>query len=84
MSILKSAAALLTAAAIGMVSLSSCSFGKKKYAGMNVTFPDFGKADAIVITTENHTVLIDSANQGDGKDIYEYCSALGRDRLEKQ
>ena len=28
-----------------------------------------GKADAVILKTENHTVLIDTGNRGDGKDI---------------
>ena len=36
-----------------------------------------GKADAIVLMTENHTVLIDTGKRGDGKKILSYLSKKG-------
>lgn len=72
-------ALLLTAS---VLAFSSCSVSKKTYPEMTVTFMGMGKADAIVIATENHTVLVDAANKGDGKDIYEYCSSLDRTSLD--
>lgn len=69
---------LITASAAAAVLLTSCSLFKKQYSGIDIYFPDFGSADAAVITTENHTVVIDTGNKGDGKDIYEYCSGNGR------
>lgn len=35
---------------------------------------DEGKADAIVLRTTEHTVIIDTGEKGDGKDILEYLS----------
>lgn len=75
----KSVFKLLAVLALVPVSLSSCG---KKYPGMNITFMDFGKADAILITTENHTVIVDAANKGDGKTIYEHCSEMDRTSID--
>lgn len=60
-----------------LLPLSSCSIHKKEYSGLTVSFLKVGKADAIVIRTSDHTVLIDAANAGEGKEIYEFCSAAG-------
>lgn len=38
---------------------------------------DVGKADAIILTSENHTVLIDSGEKGDGKKVLEYLAEKG-------
>lgn len=76
----RSAISVITVLCIVLSLLCSC--GKKKYAGINISFMDFGKADAILITTENHTVLIDAANKGDGKVIYEYCTAMERSSID--
>lgn len=73
---------LLTAAAVTLTALTGCTIGKKKYSGMDVTFLKVGKADAVIITTENHTVLIDTAEQGDGKEIYQFCSSQERNDID--
>ena len=72
--------AVLTAAAV------SCS-GKGKNSGGNgdpnsdtgeahpeltVTFFDVGKADSMVIQSENGTVVIDCGEKGDGKELVKY------------
>ncbi|MGN1411985.1 MAG: ComEC/Rec2 family competence protein [Oscillospiraceae bacterium] len=36
------------------------------------TFLDVGKADSMILTTENHTVIIDCGEKGDGKNILNY------------
>lgn len=38
---------------------------------------DVGKADAIILRSQNHTVLIDSGEKGDGKKVLEYLSENG-------
>lgn len=68
---------LIVSAAVTLTAFSGC--GKKEYAGIDVTFLKVGKADAIIIRTAEHTVLIDSANQGEGKDIYRFCKNYGRE-----
>lgn len=75
----------LLTAAITAVCVCGCSLNMnetKKYDDMSVTFLKVGKADAIVIKTVNHTVVIDSANSGEGKDIYQYCAESGSDSLD--
>lgn len=67
---------------ISVCSLYGCSINKKKYDDIKVSFLKVGKADAIVINTVSHTVLIDAANSGDGKDIYDFCSNQGCDELD--
>lgn len=41
-----------------------------------------GKADAIVLKTANHTVLIDTGKRGDGKDILKYLEAKGVEKID--
>ena len=64
-------ASLLTAAALAV--LPGCgekSENKKPAASqMTVTFLDVGKADAIVIKTAQHAVVIDCGEKGDGKEV---------------
>lgn len=47
-----------------------------------VTVLDIGKADAILLYTAHHTVLIDSGSRGDGKDILDELSARHIDTLD--
>ena len=44
---------------------------------MTVTFFDVGKADSIVINTENSTVIIDCGEKGDGKEIVQFLEDKG-------
>ena len=39
-----------------------------------VSILNVGKADAVILKTQNHTVLIDAGNRGDGKKILEHLS----------
>lgn len=41
-----------------------------------------GKADAILLTTENGAVLIDTGEKGFGKEIVAYCAEQGIDKLD--
>lgn len=41
-----------------------------------------GKADAIVLKTENHAVLIDTGKRGDGKDILNYLEKKGVEKID--
>lgn len=53
-----------------MTTLFSC--GKKEtYPDFTVDFLDVGKADSMVLRTENGTVVIDCGEKGDGKQILE-------------
>lgn len=56
---------------------SSCSLSKKVYPEMTISFLKVGKADTMIIKTSEHTVLIDTADQGEGKDIYNFCNNIG-------
>lgn len=50
--------------------LMLCSCGKaEKYPDFTVDFLDVGKADSMVLHTENGTVVIDCGEKGDGKEI---------------
>lgn len=79
--ILKKAAVILSSVVIGSAAVS-CSMQKKQYAGIDISFLKVGKADAIVIKTSEHSVLIDSANQGEGKEIYNFCKDNGFESLD--
>lgn len=41
-----------------------------------------GKADAVILTTENHAVIIDCGEKGDGKDVLNYLSEKGIEKLD--
>ncbi|MDO5560141.1 MAG: MBL fold metallo-hydrolase [Oscillospiraceae bacterium] len=60
---------------------SGCSL-KKTYSSIDISFLKVGKADAIVIRTPDHAVLIDAANQGEGKEIYAFCEENGYTELD--
>ncbi|NLT08302.1 MAG: MBL fold metallo-hydrolase [Ruminococcus sp.] len=47
------------------------------YPEMNVTFFDVGKADSILISTENSNVIIDCGEKGDGKEIVQFLEEKG-------
>ncbi|MCC8169521.1 MAG: MBL fold metallo-hydrolase [Oscillospiraceae bacterium] len=48
----------------------------------SVSVLDVGKADAIILRTANHTVLIDCGEKGDGKDILEKLAENGIDNID--
>ncbi len=70
---------LLSAAAV--CGLASCSGKNENIKVVNgelkVTFLDFGKADGMILRTENSTVIIDCGEKGDGKDIVEILDEEG-------
>ena len=70
---LKKAAAAL-AAAVTMISVSSCSDNKEalNVGELEVVFFDIGKADSIVLRSDDSTVVIDCGEKGDGKEIVSY------------
>lgn len=76
----KMIAAALTAAVL--LTSGGCSVKKKEYSDITVTFMKVGKADAIVIQTPEHAVVIDAANSGEGKEIFELCTENGHDILD--
>ena len=73
--------ALISALLFTVASLFSCGSKDSKsitaYPEMTVTFFDVGKADSIVINTENSTVIIDCGEKGDGKEIVQFLEDKG-------
>jgi beta-lactamase superfamily II metal-dependent hydrolase len=70
----------MIAAVIMMTALLSSCAGAKKEAAPEVTgsfkakILDTGKSDAIVLQSQNHTVIIDCGEKNDGDDVLEYLS----------
>ena len=89
-SVLKKAAALL--AAVTVLSLTGCAGGTAQSSSEpeapavtgNVTVTAFnvGKADALVIQTQNTVTVIDAGNKGDGKVIDKFLTAQGIDTVD--
>ena len=52
------------------------------FAGLEVTFLDAGKADAILLTTPSSAVLIDCGDKGYGQSLLGELSARGIERLD--
>ena len=73
--------ALISALLFTGASFFSCGSKDSKsitaYPEMTVTFFDVGKADSIVINTENSTVIIDCGEKGDGKEIVQFLEDKG-------
>lgn len=63
------AAAVLFAAVLFLTACSPTRSQNRTSSDLQVTFFDAGKADAILLTTENSTVLIDTGEKGFGKTI---------------
>ena len=70
----RGAAGLLAALCAG----TSCALAD----GLNVRFFDAGKADAILLRTENSAVLIDSGKSKMGKKLLDYFEAAGIEALD--
>ena len=70
---MKNKARIIAASAACLISLTSCSSKKSdvnKVTGeFSVTFLDVGKADSMILRTQDHTVVIDCGEKGDGKNI---------------
>ena len=49
---------------------------------MTVDFLDVGKADAILVTTENSAVLIDTATNKMGDEVLDHIRARGIEKLD--
>lgn len=62
---------------VALMSLFSCSIKKESYPDFTVDFLDVGKADSMILRTENSTVVIDCGEKGDGKDIVEFLEENG-------
>jgi beta-lactamase superfamily II metal-dependent hydrolase len=79
------AALTVSAAAFSCSSESDSSGGRAQetestaveYADLTVTFLDIGKADSIIITGEDSTVVIDCGEKGDGKEIVRFLEEQG-------
>ena len=52
------------------------------YPDLTVTFLDMGKADSIVITSGDGTVVIDCGEKGDGKDIVKFLKEQGVETID--
>lgn len=72
----------LSAVTVSLLTSVGCSAGKKEYSDITVTFMKVGKADAMIIQTPEHAVVIDAANSGEGKEIYELCAQNGHDTID--
>ena len=71
MKIIKRTVALLMTTVLGTLALFSCNEKHEQTAAgeLKVTFFDVGKADAILLQSENANVVIDCGEKGDGKKI---------------
>lgn len=67
--IIAAAAAVLLAAAASGCSNNTNPSGTVDHGELSVTFFDVGKADSILLRTENSTVIIDCGEKGDGKQL---------------
>ena len=54
---------------IALVMLVACDKKSETYPDFTVDFLDVGKADSMILRTENSTVVIDCGEKGDGKEI---------------
>jgi beta-lactamase superfamily II metal-dependent hydrolase len=61
---------------------SSVSLETTETYNLTVDFLKVGKADAAVITTENHVVVIDCGEKTDGKKVRNCLNYLGRDTVD--
>lgn len=57
---------------LSVLTLVSCGRNSEKYPDFTVDFLDVGKADSMVLRTENSTVIIDCGEKNDGKQILEF------------
>ena len=57
-------------------------FEQTPFSKMEIVIFDIGKADAILITTENYTVLIDTGENKHGQQIADYLWNLGINRID--
>ena len=79
----RKAAALLFSAFFIALSLFSCSGKISKNAGeLKVTFFDVGKADAILLQSENANIVIDCGEKGDGKKISKLLKESDEDTID--
>ncbi len=67
-------------ASILILGFGACSSGGNKE--LEVYFFQAGKADAILLTTENHTVLIDCGLKGFGSTILDYLEDKGIEKID--
>lgn len=81
---IKKLAVLLLSSILAVSPLCSCS-GKQEPVSskeLKVTFFDVKKADAMVIESENSTVVIDCGEKGDGKKIANHLKESGRTKID--
>lgn len=88
-------AGVLLLSALSLLSAAGCQSGGSGGKSDNSVAPtevtgsvtvkvfDIGKADAIVIQTENTVTVIDAGNKGDGKKIEKYLAAQGIDTINR-
>ncbi len=53
-----------------------------KVSDMKVYFLDVGQADSIIIESDNHFMLVDAGNNGDGDFVVDYLKDLGASSLD--
>lgn len=77
-------AALALAGTLLLFTLASCASAQKteKAAELEVHFFDAGKADAILLTTADGTVLVDTGEKGFGKTILSYLEEKGIEKID--
>lgn len=66
------ALSILTAAAMLLCACDKQSDAPEVTGEFKITVFDVGKADAMVLQTASHTVVLDTGNKGDGKDIEKF------------
>lgn len=49
---------------------------------LTITALDVGKADALILQTATHTVVVDTGNKGDGKEIEQFLAQQGVTRID--
>lgn len=74
--------AFLTLFLFGACKKESLPEEREVTGSFEVAVLDIGKADAILLYTQNHTVLIDTGSRGDGKDVLAHLSDRQIDTLD--
>ncbi|MDE6780772.1 MAG: MBL fold metallo-hydrolase [Ruminococcus sp.] len=65
-----------------VLALCSCERKTEKYPDFTMDFLDVGKADSMVLRTENGTVVIDCGEKGDGKEILSFLEENGIESID--
>ena len=66
-----------------LISLPGCSFQQEsKEKVLTVTLLKVGKADAVVVLSDNHALLIDTGEEDDGEEVVEYLRNNGISKID--